>query len=752
MSPKKKKQKLVQGSSSTSTSRSRTRSVSTSAPPPTKKSSKKRTVIKPDAEEEIDELLSDDAPSQPSQLATKEEEEQYQDVAPMWDGSTGSSQDVWVELPPHPKSKEDKLRFVKVRDLDKLKAKGKRKEQGYGDKVWLVDQEPADALPWHFTSDDLEAGEEEEVQVVAVRPKPRKSSRGKSKAPTSSVQDSETRQIRAASLLPNEGGAGLEDMFFDSHEVEEEGPLFFEGDSDDEDRMRNGTPLRNQPSQQRKVVKKEPTLGDRIAKPPPRSRSSTPRPSDRKRKSSTSDSEDKDKKKPKSSNKTKDDLRSELNEDAFARSTGARHKEEYRNKLAKFAEERRKAKIERGESVDSEEEERGNGKRKSTSSSSSDSDDTSDSDTSSSSGSSSEDFIVGDDQIEYDEGFVPTSSPPPPSSRPSSNLTKGKKFDRDSDGRIRLVPPSTHSSSGSVLALHGMGAAGGRKGLDELCLDWLEWAVARVLLTWSALSSGDRERLERNRAALKSRMRSTEESVGSVVMRRQFKWYLTQYPKVSAEALFSDEVERFGTLAKQGCGICHRRSQKPQFRVTFGGLRYNQTTLAPLKSRSESSSGSGSDSSSSSDESDSSTGSDRSDDTETWREEGVDERDRKTFSFYAGKACAQRAVVMHRLHHWEWATMQTLAKHESIWFVRRLMWRKGKEGRGKDGRMGAGAWEVAFCVGEMIAPSGRCVWGKARREKEKGKGKDKGGVSELDRLRKRLKALQDAAIEVNRAR
>ncbi|SJX66470.1 uncharacterized protein SRS1_11287 [Sporisorium reilianum f. sp. reilianum] len=641
--------------------------------------------------------------------------------------------------------------------------------------------------------------------------------------------------VRTASLLeaqpptnlPPRNEDGLQDMFLGTSDAapaqqleqeDDDGPLFFEDAIEEVDQLRDEAPVQSQPSQ-RPRIKTSPTYGDRIAQGSSshRSRSSTPRPakpaSSSRNDTATSSKEpsrkDKDSKKekgkekeierekthsksnkrarsvgsdndsePKSNRKSDDvkNLRSELNEDAFARSTGPRHKEEYRNKLAAFAQARKKARQERGQSISSGSDNEaasthrkrlGDGRRATTVSSDSDSSDSGsdDSDSSSSSSSSSssgdsKDFIVADDQVEYDDGFQPdedevASSPAKSKSSQSQHTSKSDRrgFERDSDGRIRLVPVSAHAaaagtSASSILAAHGLGGAGARKGLDELCLDWIEWAAARVLVTWSSLSLADRERLERNRAALKSRMRSIEESVGTVSMRRQFKWYLTQYPKIDVEALFSDEVDQYGTLAKNGCGICHRKSQRAQFKVTFSGMRYNQETLAPLKKRgdaSDSDEESDSESSESSDDDDSA--SDRSSDNETWRDEGEDARDRPTFTFFAGNHCAQRAAVLHKLHHWEWTTMQTLARHESIRYVRRLLWRKHRMGRGHDGRMGAGAWEVWLAVTEMISPTGRCTWKGRAGEKERGK---KG--SELERLRRRLKSLSEQAIEVNRAR
>ncbi len=379
--------------------------------------------------------------------------------------------------------------------------------------------------------------------------------------------------------------------------------------------------------------------------------------------------------------------------------------------------------------------------------------------------------------MEYDEGFQPDPSEPTRQSRasPPAGLVlvfPTFRFSGSQTLRARSGwshPPTSHrfsgSSSSSVLAQHGLGGLNARKDLDELCLDWLEWAVVRVLLAWSTLSLDDRQRLERNRAALKSRMRSIEESAGSVAMRRQFKWYLTEYPKINVEALFSDELDKFGSLAKQGCGICHRKSQKPQYTVTVSGLRYNQTTLGPLRRKqrdsrrpkssdseySESSSSESESGSSSSDSDDSGTESDRSNDADDWAEEGVDDRGRRTFTFYVGNHCAQRASVMHKLHHWNgrpcrrWPSM-TPSATSAGGSGEKTEWAKEK-----DGKMGAGAFEVAFCVWEMISASGRCRW-KKKGPDAKWQGGTKGGVSELDRLRRRLKSLQEQAIEVNRAR
>lgn len=798
--PPKKKHKTAQPTTSKPSSTRSTRSRSASnAPPTTTTKGKKRTVK---SEPQDPDLTLDDKDIEYLQA---------------WDGTQQPRVECWVEIPaPKYRSREDELMFVRPRNKAALRAKGKHKEDE-DSFVWHVEQRPVDADPFHFAQEDLDRGSGVDAKrVVAIKPKAksqplsktqlhkdrrRSASAQPSQPPSSTEQEapqvtaeaSTSRPQSPTVLEPEEAQSHvemeveeaadndqLEDLFLGSTKGARQkvsDPLFFDGGaSDEEDRLRNATPVQTMGSQRQKI-KRSPTLGDRIAKPCSTSAlAEEQRKKERKekRKLQQLELEEKEKKRKKDTKlktqpvetESEDDgkgvedvknLRSELNEDAFARSTGVRHKEEYRNKLAKFAQARKKARLERGDSVSSSEEEGPRfGKRVESGSSGSSSSSSSGSGSGSGSSSDSQDFIVADDQIEYDDGFHPPPSSlslaPKASSRvsasqPNRNTDKRKsRWDRDNNGRIHLVPlsefTSESSTSASVLAAHGLSGVGSRKGIDELCLDWLEWAVARVLVTWSALSSGDRERLERARAALKSKMRSIEESVGSVAMRRQFKWYLTQYPKIELEGLFSDELEQFGTLAKQGCGVCHRRSQKPAFKVTFGGSRYDQVKLAPLKRDFPSSPSSASDSDSSDDQDDSD--SDRSSETETWREESTDLRGRPSYTFYAGHHCAHRAAVLHKLHHWEWTTMQTLAKHDSIRFVRRLMWRKGKDGRGKDGKFGAGAWEVAFCVKEMISPSGKCNW--------KGMKKGKTDGRELEKLRKRLKTLQGMAIEVNRAR
>ncbi len=205
-----------------------------------------------------------------------------------------------------------------------------------------------------------------------------------SRAP--SVAPAATQQQQILSSQPQDDG--LEDIFLGStrpspsndhadmdEDVQDDAtPLFFDSHSDEEDRLRNGTPATARPSQQRPRIKKSPSYGDRIAKPSTstaaqRSRFSTPKPAQpsssqrpegsaerikcKKTLQGKSDSSDDgagiERKKGKGASEDVQNLRTELNEDAFARSTGVRHKKEYRNKLAKFAEARKKARAEGGE-------------------------------------------------------------------------------------------------------------------------------------------------------------------------------------------------------------------------------------------------------------------------------------------------------------------------------------------------------------------------------------------------------------------
>ncbi len=679
MGPK-KKQRLSDGTRastkpvSTSSTRSRTRSTSaapaasTTTPPASKKGKGKG------------------KQTQTGKSPVKREQDALARLSPVWEADSAPKMTCWVEIPPlHPRPTEDELLFVRPRTITELNAKGKQRE---GALLHHLDRSAGKVDPFHFTEEDLR-DESDGRQLFAFQPKPPKPRKTASTPrPTQPPHD------------------GLEDLFLGSHagpstasaQPDQTRPLFFHGESDDEDARRNGPPSRTKPPVSQPKVKAEPAANGRqpngLSKPSKsdksRSQSAGAQPpaSSREKKRSRSVERVRDEGAGKKRGDDIKNLHSELNEDAFARSTGPRHKEEYRTKLAALSQARKKAKLERGESLSASESDqaasksRPNGRATSVSSGSDSGSGSGTSSGDSSDSSSSGDFIVGDDQIEYDEGFDPKDAEParplPSAAAAAANLPKaGSKYKRDSDGRIRLMPIHSHAamsgSSSSVLAAHGLGL-GARKGLDELCLDWLEWAVARVLVTWSSLSPADRERLERNRAALKSRTRSTEESVGSVAMRRQFKWYLINYPKMHVEALFTDEIDRFGSLAKQGCGICHRRSQKPQARVTFSGSRYNQQTLAPLSTQDDSST-----------ESSESEASDRSDDDETWREPGTDAKGRSGHVFYAGNHCAHRAAVLHALHHWEWTAMQTLARHESIRYIRRQLWRKSRNGRGKDG-------------------------------------------------------------------
>lgn len=311
--------------------------------------------------------------------------------------------------------------------------------------------------------------------VSVAQPAEASSSSSKKNSENNSIAPSAT---RAASLLEasphtnllSSHEDGLDDMFLGSSDValrnaverEDAAPLFFEVVSDQEDMLRNEAPARSQPSQQPRI-KTSPIYGNRIAQGSSshRSRSSSPLPamtvpssrndkpnstkeqprkdkdrdednrkekvrakeneresaaqgqSKSKKHARSADSDTDPKSKPKSDDVN--NLRSELNENAFTRSTGARHKEEYRNKLAAFAQARKKARQERGESVNSGSDDEevsmqrrrlGNGRRATTVSSDSGTS-SSDSSDDSSSTDESEDFIVADDQVEYDEGFQP---------------------------------------------------------------------------------------------------------------------------------------------------------------------------------------------------------------------------------------------------------------------------------------------------------------------------------------------------------
>ncbi|SPO40459.1 uncharacterized protein PSFLO_05941 [Pseudozyma flocculosa] len=300
-------------------------------------------------------------------------------------------------------------------------------------------------------------------------------------------------------------------------------------------------------------------------------------------------------------------------------------------------------------------------------------------DASSDNGASSdpEDFIVGDDLVETEDGKKIRTS--------KADAAKASGLRR----RLHLAG-GLGSGGGGVLAAFGLGHA--RLEFEDLCGLWIEWAVVRMLIPFGNVSAEDRERLERGRGQLRNKMRSAEEALTSSAMRRQFSWYLREYPKVTIKLVFDDEIRKIGGLAKRGCGACHRRNQACSHLVRFEGRRYDQETLGKREPRSDD---------------DSSSESDRSADGENLAESDVDDKNRRAKRFYVGTHCASRASAMHAIHHWEWAVMQGLNRHPAVQRVRDDVEARG--GVGIDGSEGPGAEDVELCVREMSddhAPGG----------------------------------------------
>lgn len=214
----------------------------------------------------------------------------------------------------------------------------------------------------------------------------------------------------------------------------------------------------------------------------------------------------------------KDDLRSDLNAEAFARSTGAHVRKDYRSQLQKFKQARKKSR--RGLKAGSEGE---------------DSDD-SDSDDSSSSASSGG-FIVSDDSIEDD---------------------KARKTQQHGSKR---TPPSRS------LPMHQR--AMDFEGACERFVFWLSTQLLSI-----PQDASEQKLAAEARRKLQDHIDDTQRLLSSSAARRQFDWYLKRYPILQRETLFSDQVE-----GHRGCAACHRRKQQCDSRIILAGKPYDHQTL-----------------------------------------------------------------------------------------------------------------------------------------------------------------------------
>ncbi|PWN51905.1 hypothetical protein IE53DRAFT_378578 [Violaceomyces palustris] len=412
-----------------------------------------------------------------------------------------------------------------------------------------------------------------------------------------------------------------------------------------------------------------------------------------------------------------DDLRSFLNADAFARSTGSNKKETYKKNLEKFQEERRKRLLNNASQSDGDDESLwgsragssssdGGSERGSESEKSSvieEGDDSSSSSSGSSSGSAdSLDFIVDDDFVDGDISYRPgggggegkrssTSGFKADSRRKGSKSRRGKegKGGESMKPRSRTRSPAPHFSflnqePVGLTVSHGkhfLSQIGiGKQSMRELCLDWVEWAVCRCLIPWAKLSAADRVRLEKARSTLRGKMRGSEESLTSSVMRRQFKWYLCRLPKIEVRPLFRDETGA-GSHASLGCAACHKRKQEATHSVIFSGNRYDEKTIGPLELSSD----------------DSGSSEEVSTDAEGLAQDVRNSKGKMVKRFCVGSWCVKRAEVMHSLHHWEWSEIQNVRKATRVAEVMRRM----QDG---DEEEGASADEIVEIVEHFNRP------------------------------------------------
>jgi hypothetical protein len=232
-----------------------------------------------------------------------------------------------------------------------------------------------------------------------------------------------------------------------------------------------------------------------------------------------------------------DDLRSNINADAFARSTAPSTRKDFSSHLKKLQQARK------GIVVDSDADD----------GSQSSDDSSSGSSISSSSGSSSGSsaFVVGDDEIIHESGKVVKRKMPAPTKRQRSPMTLG-----------------------SVL---------GRKlEFGEACEEYLRWITMKILSTVTQLPRSRQEELRKARQHLQQYIEDSRRNLSSSVMRRQFTWYLTHYPNLDRRLLFSSEVQDH-----RGCSACHRSKQKCDSELSFGGRLYNRDTLEFLDTEDE---------------------------------------------------------------------------------------------------------------------------------------------------------------------
>lgn len=313
------------------------------------------------------------------------------------------------------------------------------------------------------------------------------------------------------------------------------------------------------------------------------------------------------------SDESGDDLRSNLNADAFARSTAPNNRKDFQSRLQKL-------KLAR--------EGKGRPERSDDDSSASSTD--SGSSSRSSSIVSSDGFVVSDDS--------------------ESEFKKSRKGKKSLTGTARSGKKARRSSPPLDAAFL---RPQGRMDLDEACKEFNAWIVSQLF--GEHQDSRTAEIMSKARKRLQEYVNDSLGPIQSASMRRQFNWYLRRYPTIRRLPLFTNEVKDF-----RGCAACHRKSQKCESRIIFGGKPYKKDTLEWLDLESDVE-----------DSSDMSTG---VEDVIEHQHPDIESqiyksrlplkatKQPKKHVCFLGAHCAARAVLLHAGFHWQYGWLNKVAK------------------------------------------------------------------------------------------
>lgn len=253
-----------------------------------------------------------------------------------------------------------------------------------------------------------------------------------------------------------------------------------------------------------------------------------------------------------------------------------------------------------------------------------------DSDSDSVSSSSSSSFIAKEDEVELEDGKrVKSKNLAPP-----------------------LQPPRFHDT---------LPAFQRNMSLDAACSLYIRWLVL-TMVEQLPTKGNDLAEMEAVRKRLQQHAEDSRQIINSAALRRRFTFYLAKYPKL--------ERPNLSNLAKThthtGCAACHRSKQLCTDRLTFSGPLYHDEDLNKY--------GSSSDEELSSDMS-TDAEDQMSHEAKEPRKPVKGEGARKLSAFhicYAGPHCADRAMVLHKISHWEYNMLQSVNRCQPMKDLRQV--------------------------------------------------------------------------------